>query len=151
MSDAGRLAAERRYLRNNPIDGVIITWPNNSLDKLVAEITAPDDSIYRGDIFTVEFTLTGYPRSSPRVQMKTPIVHPNIDAHGAVCVAALRTQWASTVKLHAIILEIIHALQHPNPYDELNIANGLLMRSDPDAFVRAAEEQVAANRIERGL
>jgi ubiquitin-conjugating enzyme E2 D/E len=147
-----RLAQEKRYLQSNPIDSVIITYPNNSLDVLLVEITAPEDSVYAGDIFKVQITLEqGYPRGPPRCAMKTPIVHPNIDTNGAICIAALRSQWKPQVKLHEIISEIIDALKHPNPNDELNVRVAQLMKSDPEKFEAEAKEQVMTNRMERGL
>jgi ubiquitin-conjugating enzyme E2 D/E len=145
-----RLAKERLKLERRPIDGVLVTWPGNSLDNLVVEITAPEDSIYHDDVFTVEITTNSYPEKPPRCVMKTPIFHPNIDTNGAICVAAIRAQYRPSVTLWAVIDEIVNALKHPNMNDELNIEAANLMKWDEEAFVERARAQVIRNCAERG-
>lgn len=146
-----RFSRERRELLANPIDGVLITWPANSLDKLTAEITAPEDSLYHDDTFTLTIEKTStYPRYPPRVVMQTPIFHPNIDSHGAVCVACLRLQWNATVTIRNIIEEVIDALRHPNPFDELSVEAATMMKNDPAQFESVVREQVSKNILQRG-
>jgi ubiquitin-protein ligase len=145
-----KIRQERRLLEREPIPDILITWPNNSLDKLVAEIKAPESSLYHDDILTVELTMLKYPDEPPRAVMKTPIFHPNIDANGAIRVAALRSQFGKTVSLRAILLEVVHALENPNPDDELNIHAAHLLKTNPDAFEERVRDQVLKNCAERG-
>lgn len=145
-----RLLKERKQLLLEPIPDVNITWPENSINEMVAEITAPEDSIYHDDIFEVRFSFdNGYPFQPPRVVMKTPIFHPNIDKNGAVCVISLRRSFNGTVKIKQIIEEIIIALKQPNPNDQLNIAAATMMKSDPQKFEKTVREQVTKNCIQR--
>jgi ubiquitin-protein ligase len=145
-----KIRQERDRLERDPIPGVLITWPNNSLEKLVAEITAPETSLYHGDTLTVELTMLKYPDGPPRAVMKTPIFHPNIDANGAICVAALRSQFGKTVGLQDILREIVHAIEHPNPDDELNVNAAYLMKTNPEEFEERVRDQVLKNCAERG-
>ena len=153
MSDQNRkvrLLKERKQLLFDPIPNVNITWPENSINEMVAEITAPEDSIYRDDIFVVNFSFdNGYPFQAPRVTMKTPIFHPNIDKNGAICVVSLRKSFNGTVKIKQIIEEIIIALKSPNPNDQLNIAASTMMKSDPLKFEKTVREQVTKNCLQR--
>lgn len=147
-----KIRQERRLLQNEPIEGVLINWPSGSDNELVAEITAPEDSLYAGDIFTVTITLGDkYPRVPPRAVMNTPIFHPNICSNGAICVACLRRSWNQTVTIHQLLEEIVHALRHPNPDDELSLEAANMMKSDPKKFELVVREQVAKNRAQRGV
>ena len=143
-----RLMAERRELLLNPIQGTNVKW--TEIRKVEVEITAPEDSLYHDDIFTVEITFSnGYPQNPPRVVMKTPIFHPNIDSNGAVCVACLRNSYNQTVSVRQIVNEIIHALSHPNPDDELNISAANAMKTDYQRFEETVREIVNNNCSER--
>jgi ubiquitin-conjugating enzyme E2 D/E len=145
-----KIRQERRNLESQPIPGVLVTWPGGSLEKLVAEITAPEDSVYHDDVFRVDITMLDYPDKAPRVEMMTPIFHPNIDSQGAVCIAALRSQWSKGRNLRDILLEIVHALSHPNPDDELNRHAAHLMKTNPGEFEDRARDQVMKNCAARG-
>ncbi|KAK8888397.1 hypothetical protein M9Y10_039467 [Tritrichomonas musculus] len=145
-----RLLKERKQLLLDPIPDVNVTWPENSINEMNVEITAPEDSIYHDDIFEVHFSFdNGYPFHAPRVTMKTPIFHPNIDNHGAICVVSLRRSFNGTVNIRQIIEEIILALRQPNPNDQLNIAAATMMKSDPQKFEATVREQVTKNCLQR--
>mgnify|MGYP001033044928 CR=1 FL=1 len=145
-----RLMKEKKLLQQDPIPGVNILWPNNSINEMVAEITAPEDSIYHDDIFTVKFSFdANYPRSPPRVVMLTPIFHPNIDSKGSVCLISLRKSFYGQVTIKQIISEIIIALKKPNPEDQLNVVASTMMKSDPQKFEYTVRQQVTKNCAER--
>jgi ubiquitin-conjugating enzyme E2 D/E len=145
-----KILQERRLLEREPIPDVLVTWPNSSLDKLVAEITAPANSVYAGDVFTVEITILNYPDAPPRAVMLTPIFHPNIDTQGAICIASLRSQFWKFVHLREILLEIVSALEAPNPDDELHVQAAGLMRTNFPEFEAIARDQVMKNCAARG-
>lgn len=134
----------------DPIDGVLVTWGNN-LNTMTVEITAPEDSLYAGDVFEVEFQLDkGYPQSAPRIIMKTPIVHPNITSQGAICVSSIRKGYDQSITLRLILDEIIYALRHPNPDDELNYKVAQLMKTNMAQFEEEVRMRVEKNKMERG-
>ena len=147
-----RIIAERNRLLRDPVEGVLVSWPADSLYQLTAEITAPEDCLYHDDIFTVTISLNnGYPKLPPRAVMVTPIFHPNIDGNGAICIACLRTSWNQTVTIRQMIEEIIDALRHPNPEDELSVEAANMMKNDPKKFEETVRKQVTKNMMARGM
>ncbi|OHT15309.1 Ubiquitin-conjugating enzyme E2 N [Tritrichomonas foetus] len=145
-----RLMKERRQLLLDPIENVNVMWPDNCIDRLHVEITAPEDSLYHDDIFELDLTFNnGYPENAPRAVMTTPIFHPNIDVSGAICVACLRTSYNQTVSVRKVIEEIIHALRNPNPDDELNMTAASMMKTDPKKFEATVRAQVTKNCLQR--
>ena len=83
--------------------------------------------------------------------MVTPIFHPNIDGTGAICIACLRSSWNQTVTIKQMIEEIIDALRHPNPEDELSLEAANMMKNDPKKFEETIREQVTKNMTARGM
>ncbi|OHT05407.1 Ubiquitin-conjugating enzyme E2 13 [Tritrichomonas foetus] len=150
MTAIKRLETDKRSLTLRPIDGVNISWPNNNIREWLVQIEGPAGSLYENDIFDIYFTFKDdYPKHAPKVQMKTPIVHPNVDINGAVCVDVLRVQYNNTVDVRKIIEGIINALEHPNEKGRLNAQVGDLMLRDMAAFEAKARKQVATNIMNR--
>jgi ubiquitin-protein ligase len=141
---------EKRQLLVKPVDGVRISWPDNVITHWILEIDGPEDSYYAGDVFTVDMSFPStYPADAPRVQMITPIVHPNISPQGAVCINVLRTDYKKEITIRQIIEGIIYALKHPNPKEKLNILVGNLQEHSEALFEQAAKKQVTANILAR--
>ena len=145
-----RLQAQKRDLTMKPIDGVTISWPDNNVRKWLVQIYGPTGSLYENDIFDVQIIFgPDYPEKPPRLIMNTPIVHPNVDTNGAVCIDVLRSQYNKVVTVRQIIEGIINALEHPNEKGRLNAQVGDLMVRDMAAFEEKARKQVAINVMKR--
>lgn len=153
MAEAGinrRLQIEKRNLTTKPIKGVTLSWPENNLKKWLVQIEGPEGSLYENDVFDVQIIFgPDYPNKPPRLMMSTPIVHPNVDQSGAVCIDVLRSQFNQTVTVRQIIEGIINALEHPNEKGRLNAQVGDLMVRDIAAFQEKARKQVALNVMKR--
>ena len=144
----GIAIGDTRYRFNYASYHAIVTRPLFGVRRWVI----PEEVRYEGDVFTVTITLGDkYPRVPPRAVMNTPIFHPNICSNGAICVACLRRSWNQTVTIHQLLEEIVHALRHPNPDDELSLEAANMMKSDPKKFELVVREQVAKNRAQRGV
>jgi ubiquitin-protein ligase len=140
-----RLQREKRDLTVNPMSGVQIEWPESDLKHWMISIDAPAESYYAGDVFTVELTFgPNWPDQAPRVEMVTPIVHPNIE-NRAVCINIIRGQYNPSLKVRNIIEGIINALINPNPDDPVNRGVALMQKTSLDQFRREVQKQVSLN------
>lgn len=87
-------------------------------------IEAPEDSVYAGGKFSVEFEFPSqYPFKPPTLKFLTRIYHPNIDREtGSMCLALLKTEsWKPSCKIVDILREITVLLSNPNPDDPLDV------------------------------
>lgn len=149
-----RLQKEKRDIQNpnNPVPFVKkFSWPTKKISYMIATIEAPPDSLYAGDIFDIEFTFGDtYPDDPPIVKMLTPIFHPNIDNHGAVCVSVIRTiGFHKSVTIRMIIDDIIYALSHPNPDDFINSAAATMYKQNFEQFKTIVAQTISNNILLR--
>ncbi len=85
-----------------------------------AMIMGPTGSPYTGGMFKLEIHFpTDYPFKPPKVQFVTKIYHPNISAHGAICLDILKDQWSPALTVSKTLLSICSLLTDPNPKDPL--------------------------------
>jgi len=102
-----------------PDGDTLLTW--------VATVTGPDDSVYEGLKYKLRLEFpSGYPISAPNVRFTTPCFHPNVDAHGNICLDILKEKWSALYEVRTILLSIQSLLAEPNNDSPLNThASGL--------------------------
>uniref|UniRef100_J3KYQ1 UBC core domain-containing protein n=1 Tax=Oryza brachyantha TaxID=4533 RepID=J3KYQ1_ORYBR len=61
-----------------------------------------------------------YPYKPPKVRFETPCFHPNVDAHGNICLDILQDKWSSAYDVRTILLSIQSLLGEPNNDSPLN-------------------------------
>ena len=49
---------------------------------------------------------SGYPYTAPNVKFTTPCFHPNVDAHGNICLDILKEKWSALYEVRTILLSI---------------------------------------------
>ena len=85
-----------------------------------AMIIGPSASPFQGGIFKLEIHFpTDYPFKAPKVMFVTKVYHPNINAHGAICLDILKDQWSPALTISKVLLSICSLLTDPNPKDPL--------------------------------
>jgi hypothetical protein len=57
-----------------------------------------------------------YPRMIPELVWRTPVFHPNISAHGAVCLGGYSTHWAPSLQLDELCVMLWDIVRYAN-YD----------------------------------
>jgi ubiquitin-conjugating enzyme E2 D/E len=91
-----------------------------------ATIIGPEDTPYHGGVFNLSIHFPPeYPFKSPKINFKTKIYHPNINAAGQICLDILKDQWSPALSISKVLLSICSLLNDPNPDDPLvtDIAN----------------------------
>jgi ubiquitin-conjugating enzyme E2 D/E len=114
-----------------------------------ATILGPDDTPYQGGAFQLTITFTSeYPFKEPHVTFVTPILHPNINSEGAICLDILKTKWSPAQSVLSILLSISSLLSEPNPDDPLDPDTGRLYKENHKEFTRRAIEHTQKYAIE---
>jgi len=101
----------------------------------------PADSPFQGGMFKLEIHFpTDYPFKPPKCTFMTKIYHPNVSAHGVICLDILKDQWSPALTVGKTLLSICSLLTDPNPKDPLvpEIANQYL--SDRSRYEQTARE-----------
>lgn len=85
-----------------------------------ATIIGPEDTPYHGGVFNLTIYFPPeYPFKSPKINFKTKIYHPNINAAGQICLDILKDQWSPALSISKVLLSICSLLNDPNPDDPL--------------------------------
>jgi len=91
---------------------------DSAMDKFLGTIRGPPDTPYQGGIFHIRINITDkYPFIPPQVWFLTRILHPNVDAHGAICLDILGKTWSVGYTMRTLLLSIASLLDDPN-WDE---------------------------------
>ena len=100
-----------------------------------ATIIGPIDSPYSGGIFKLKIMITDkYPFKPPRIKFVTPIIHPNINATGSICLDVLNKSWSPVLTISKILLSIMSLLTDPNPNDPLDKSAADLYINDRENY-----------------
>ncbi|KAG1668457.1 hypothetical protein FOA52_005230 [Chlamydomonas sp. UWO 241] len=118
------MAVELRQLEADPPPGCSV-WPvSDSLRQLSAQLTGPDGSVYEGGTFLIRVSIPErYPFEPPTLTFETPLLHPNIDAQGRICLDLLNMPpkggWRPSLNISTILMSVRLLLGDPNPDDGL--------------------------------
>lgn len=104
-------------------------------------IVGPDGSPYAGGLFVMDIVFPiDYPFKPPKVTFKTKIYHPNINAHGGICLDILKDQWSPALSIAKVLLSISSLLTDANPSDPLVPEIARIYVQDRALFDRTARE-----------
>jgi ubiquitin-conjugating enzyme E2 C len=73
----------------------------------VGTIAGSAGTPYEGTSYRLALAFTAeYPYKPPQVRFDTPCFHPNIDAHGNICLDILQDKWSSAYDVRTVLLSI---------------------------------------------
>ena len=136
-----RLNFEYNSLKKENIEGII--FEGNENNKWYFILNGPKDTPYQNGKFRIEFEFgKDYPYEPPWVIFKTPIVHPNINKKGQICLDILKDQWSPILTISKILLSISSLLSEPNPHDPLDVEIASIYINNYELFVDTVKKSI---------
>ncbi len=136
-----RLNFEYNSLIEENIEG--IKFEGNENNKWYFILNGPNDTPYENGKFKIEFEFSkNYPYEPPWVLFKTPIIHPNINKKGQICLDILKDQWSPILTISKILLSISSLLSEPNPYDPLDGEIASIYINNYELFVNIVKKLI---------
>ena len=133
------LTREITNLIQEPLDGVVVSFREENLTEVYAELTGPAQTPYEGGLFRMRLNIdANYPQAPPKGYFETKIFHPNVAAAGDICVNVLKRDWKPDMGLRHVLMVIRCLLIEPNADSALNEEAGKLLLEKYDEFARRA-------------
>ena len=109
------------------IPGISAFPDHDNMLRWIATIDGPKETVYEGLSYKLvfDFPLT-YPYNPPLVRFETPMFHPNVDIHGAICLDILKVifinqdKWSAIYNVQTVLLSLQSLLGEPNNDSPLN-------------------------------
>ncbi|XP_066143862.1 probable ubiquitin-conjugating enzyme E2 C [Euwallacea fornicatus] len=116
-----RLHKELMTLMMSPDQSISAFPDGEKLFSWIGTISGPKDSVYETLKFKLSFQFpNSYPYTAPVVKFITPCFHPNVDAHGNICLDILKDKWSALYDVRTVLLSIQALLGEPNVDSPLN-------------------------------
>jgi ubiquitin-conjugating enzyme E2 D len=133
---AKRIVKELKEFEKDPPIGCSGGLVNKKdIYKWHATIIGPSDSPYSGGIFKLSIDIpNNYPFKPPKIKFITPIMHPNINSSGSICLDILYKNWSPVLTVSKMLLSISSLLTDPNPDDPLDKTVADLYKNDREKF-----------------
>ena len=115
------LIKEKESLKQIRGKSHVIFKDNEGYPHWYLSISGPKKTPYEGGLFYIEIKFPkDYPNSPPKVQMRTPIYHPNINMlNGNICVDYVY-HWNSCYDVYGLMMSIFDLWADTNPMDGYN-------------------------------
>jgi ubiquitin-protein ligase len=151
MSDADRLTRRvmlemKSFARSSKTNGWLTISPleEGNLRNFLGTIRGPEGTPYQGGIFHIRINIPDrYPFKPPDIWFVTKILHPNIDAHGAICMDVLYGGkggfWSPIMSMEPILISVVLLLSSPNWESPVEGSLPLEWTTDKDEFEQLAQ------------
>jgi ubiquitin-conjugating enzyme E2 D/E len=119
-----------------PVNDDIMNWR--------ATLSGPEDSVYAGGSFSVDFVFPPtYPFKPPSIRFLTKIYHCNVKTEtGEICADVVDENWAPTLNVKHCLVTLRSMMLEPNIDSPLEQEIASQLRDDPKEFERVAQEWV---------
>ncbi|CAH1117305.1 unnamed protein product [Phaedon cochleariae] len=139
-----RLSRELAKITNSPPQGICVFQKDDKLQHLEANITGPEETPYKGGVFTLEIMVPEkYPFSPPSIRFITKIYHPNIDDNGRICLDLIKMppsgSWKPTIGLEGLLIAVRMLMEYPNPDDPLMADIAEEYKNYKDNYIKKAK------------
>lgn len=139
-----RLNFEYNIIIKEKLEG--IEFIKNENNKWYFILDGPKETPYEFGKFKLEFEFSkDYPFDPPFVTFKTPIIHPNINNKGNICLDILKDKWSPILTISKILLSISSLLSEPNPNDPLEVEIANIYLNNYDLFVKTVKNSIINN------
>lgn len=120
-SAASRLQKELMDLMMSGVEGISAFPDNDNLFQWIGSIQGAAGTPYENLEFQLQMKFPeNYPFDAPVVSFITPCFHPNVDAHGGICLDILKENWSAIYTASHVLLSIQSLLDNPNNKSPLN-------------------------------
>ena len=120
----------------------------NNIYKWQATIIGPTCSPYMGGIFKLSIEIPdNYPFKPPKFKFITPILHPNINSTGSICLDILNKNWSPVLHISKMLLSISSLLTDPNPDDPLDKPLAELFKADKDRYINIVRNHTLRHAV----
>ncbi|KEG13706.1 ubiquitin-conjugating enzyme E2 [Trypanosoma grayi] len=120
-SASSRLQKEFMELMMGGAEGISAFPQNDNLFHWIGTVQGVPNTVYEGLEFQLSLIFSAnYPFEAPVVRFLTPCFHPNVDAHGGICLDILKEKWSAVYTVSKILLSIQSLLDNPNNHSPLN-------------------------------
>lgn len=146
-ASAKRINKDREHLAENVDSLVGITAgpvSDDDIYKWHGTVSGPIGTPYEGGVWELSIRFPNdYPFKPPKIAFLTPVVHPNVNYLGHICLDLLNAQWCPALTISKLLLCVQSLLWDPNPDDpiELDVAN--LCKRDRAAYDTLIREMTA--------
>ena len=119
-----------------------------NLYKWHATIIGPSSSPYSGGIFNLSIDIPdNYPLKPPKIKFVTPILHPNINSTGSICLDILNKNWSPVLKVSKVLLSISSLLTDPNPDDPLDKPLAELFKKNKEKYLNIVRNHTLRHAV----
>jgi ubiquitin-protein ligase len=146
-----RLQKELCVILKNKIEGIDVVINDDNLREWTVCIDGPKCTPYEDGVFKINIKFPDkYPFEPPKVQFITPIMHPNINLEGKICINIFR-EWSASMTVQKILLSIVSLLSSPNLNDPLMPEIAIMYTNDYDKYVQVIKKYTKKHAIEYRL
>jgi len=135
-----KLMRDIRSLCKAPPEGIRVSFNEENISIITAEIDGPEGTPFEGGLFKVRIVLgPDFPQGPPKGYFLTKIFHPNVSDAGEICVNTLKKDWKPTHGIEHVLLVVRCLLIVPNPESALNPEAGKLLLENYDDYFKRAQ------------
>ena len=91
-----------------------------------------------------------YPFAPPIIKFISPILHPNVNESGEICLNILKKDdgWSPVLSISKVLLSLQNLLMEPNPDSALNIDAVFEKKKNPEEFKKKIKRMSDGNKVQ---